>query len=72
MGPGEIVSYYYAQPVLKFKELFKYYETDGATFLKAYFNTFKYRQVDTKSFVKFVEVYFNMDDDSFFEDWIRY
>ncbi|MNN94371.1 hypothetical protein D3C81_2129810 [compost metagenome] len=61
----------YAQPVLKFRELFDQQATDGIEFLQAYFKTFQYKQVDTKGFVSFVKAYFHMTDDSFFDGWVK-
>ncbi|MBT2292972.1 hypothetical protein J7E73_28425 [Paenibacillus albidus] len=48
---GEIPSVLYAQPVLKFKELLESHGYNGMEFLRAYFSTYKYKQVDTKEFV---------------------
>ena len=70
-GPGEIAPSLYAQPVMKFKELFESYGTEGIDFLRAYFEIYKYKQVNTEEFIKFVQAYFHMKDNLFFEDWIK-
>lgn len=67
----EIGSSLYAQPPLKFKELLERYKADGFDFLRAYYETYAYKQVDTMEFVAFVKAYFGMNDSSFFKGWIR-
>jgi hypothetical protein len=66
------VSSLYAQPALKFKELLDTFEDGrdiGFDFLSAYWNAYRYRQVDTKEFVRFTKTYFKLDDDFF--DWLK-
>jgi aminopeptidase N len=55
--------------------LFKLFEHTGGideaeTFLKTYFDYYKYKEVDTKEFIRFSKAYFNLDDDSLFKEWL--
>ncbi|MRN56376.1 FtsX-like permease family protein [Paenibacillus monticola] len=68
---GEIGSSLYAQPTLKFKELFERQKDDNIGFLQVYFKTYQYKQVDTKEFIAFVKAYYGMEDHSFFDGWIK-
>lgn len=68
---GEIGTSLYAQPPLKFRELLEHRKDDGTDFLQAYYKTYQYKQVDTKEFVDFVKAYFGMEDQSFFDGWIK-
>ena len=66
------VSSLYAQPALKFKGLLDTFEDSrdiGFDFLSAYWNAYRYRQVDTKEFVRFTKTYFKLNDDFF--DWLK-
>ncbi|MGZ9583622.1 M1 family metallopeptidase [Paenibacillus marinisediminis] len=63
---------YYGQPAAKLKKLFDRYGIDGMSFAKTYFDYYKYKQVDTKEFVRFIKSYFGMKDDSYFKDWIQF
>ncbi|NDI33926.1 M1 family metallopeptidase [Chengkuizengella sediminis] len=46
---------------------------DNATiFLKAYYDTYAYKQVSTEEFVRFSQSYFQMEDTIFFEDWLDF
>jgi Peptidase family M1 domain len=65
--------YLYAMPAVKILELSAQYEgiATAKAFLNAYFNTYKYKHVDTKEFVRFTKAYFNLQDDMFFENWLK-
>lgn len=39
-------------------------------FLKSYFETYKYKEVNTQEFVRFSKDYFNLKDETFFDDWL--
>lgn len=63
----------YAMPVDRLKSLFESSGglASGYEFLHAYWSLYKYRQVDTEEFKRFVEAYYGMKDDSFFDGWIK-
>lgn len=55
--------------------MFKMFEHRGGieaaeNFLKMYYDKYKYKEVDTKEFVRFTEHYFGLEDQSFFDDWL--
>lgn len=58
------------------KMLFKMFEDKGGleeaeAYLKAYCKLYKYEELDTEEFVRFTMQYFNLEDDSFFRDWLE-
>jgi predicted Zn-dependent protease with MMP-like domain len=64
---------YYAQPSMRLFDLFARYGDpveEGTSFLRAYFATYRYKQVDTKEFVRFVKAYYPLDDD-WFREWLK-
>lgn len=69
----DVFAYLYAMPPLKILELSAQYEgiATAKAFLNAYFNTYKYKHVDTKEFIRFTKAYFNLKDDAFFESWLK-
>ncbi|WP_442602910.1 FtsX-like permease family protein [Paenibacillus sp. KN14-4R] len=69
----DVLSYSVSQPALKMWELFTQYngiETAKA-YLKAFYSTYGFKTVDTKEFVRFTKAYFLMQDDKFFESWLK-
>lgn len=69
----DVASSLYAVPVLKLSELFSRPDNKfaAATFLRDYYDYFKFKQVDTDQFVSFTRTYFDMEDDSFFHEWLE-
>jgi len=43
---------------------------EAEKFLKAYYDNYKYKEIDSEEFVRFAKYYFDLEDDSFFEDWL--
>jgi len=72
-GGSEVATYLYAQPALMLWELFSQYEgiETAKAYLKAYYKAYAFKQVDTKEFVRFTKAYFHMEDDKFFESWLK-
>ncbi|MED3501943.1 M1 family metallopeptidase [Brevibacillus agri] len=55
--------------------LWKVFEQNGGKttvedFLKTYFNTYQYKEVDTKEFIRFLKYYLNITDNSLFSGWL--
>ncbi|OIJ11513.1 hypothetical protein BKP35_12285 [Anaerobacillus arseniciselenatis] len=55
--------------------LWKLFEQRGGIkeaekFLKTYYNYYQYKEIDTKEFVRFTKHYFNLEDESFFKEWL--
>lgn len=44
---------------------------EAENFLAAYYDTYQYKEVDTEEFVRFAKYYFEMDDNSEFEEWLE-
>lgn len=65
-------AYLYGQPVIKLKELFEENGglNNGFEFLSAYFNTYKFKQVNTNEFVRFTEAYYHIKNKDFFKNWL--
>lgn len=64
--------YLYGQPVIKLKEFFEEQGglENGFEFLAAYFNKYKFKQVNTNEFVRFAETYFQLKNKDFFKSWL--
>ncbi len=45
--------------------------TAAEKFLHKYFTTYKYKELDTNEFVRFMKYYFNLENNSLFEDWLE-
>ncbi|MBD3109901.1 M1 family metallopeptidase [Bacillus sp. AGMB 02131] len=43
---------------------------EAENFLKSYYEYYQYKEVDSEEFVRFVKYYFDLEDDSVFEDWL--
>ncbi|WP_394530915.1 M1 family metallopeptidase [Priestia aryabhattai] len=43
---------------------------EAEKFLKSYYKEYKYKEVDTKEFIRFTTNYFNFKDDKFFKEWL--
>ncbi|MGE8207286.1 M1 family metallopeptidase [Heyndrickxia sp. NPDC080065] len=65
-------SYLYGQPVIMLKELFEEHGglKNGFKFLAAYFNTYKFKEVNTNEFVHFAETYYHLKNRDFFMGWL--
>ena len=63
----------YDRPVLKLWELFSDYGglDTAIQFLHDYYKEYSFKEVDTKEFVRFTKVYFNLKDDTYFQDWLK-
>jgi hypothetical protein len=65
-------SYVYGKPVAMLWNLFKQKGEieEAEKFLKTYYDYYKYKEVDSEEFVRFTKHYFNLEDDSFFKEWL--
>ncbi|GAB3056131.1 M1 family metallopeptidase [Virgibacillus ainsalahensis] len=43
---------------------------EAEKFVKTYYDYYKYKEVDSEEFVRFTKHYFNLEDDSFFKEWL--
>jgi len=68
-----VLSFSVSQPALKMWELFSKYDgiETAKAYLKAYYKVYAFKQVDTKEFVRFTKAFFLMEDDKFFESWLK-
>ncbi|MEK8197080.1 M1 family metallopeptidase [Lysinibacillus sp. FSL M8-0134] len=66
-------SYVYGKSARKLWELFKDNGElkEAEKFLKSYYLFYRYKEVDTKEFVRFVKYYFDLKDDTLFEGWLE-
>ncbi|MBU5253110.1 M1 family peptidase, partial [Lysinibacillus capsici] len=66
-------SYVYGKSARKLWELFKDNGEvkEAEKFLKIYYHFYKYKEIDTKEFVRFVKYYFDLKDDTLFEGWLE-
>jgi hypothetical protein len=46
-------------------------EKEALDFLESYISTYKYKEVNTKEFVRFTKHYFNLDSNEEFEGWLN-
>ncbi|MDP5272872.1 M1 family metallopeptidase [Chengkuizengella axinellae] len=69
-----LIGLYYGLAPIKIWELLKLngMQDDATTFLKAYFDTYAYKQVNTIEFVRFAQSYFQMEGTVFFEEWLDF
>lgn len=44
---------------------------EAEKFLKSYYHFYRYKEVDTREFARFVKYYFDLKDDTLFEDWLE-
>lgn len=65
-------TYHYHKPTVNLWNTFK--EHGGKQkleeFLKVYYKTYQYRELNTQEFIKFLTHYLDIDDDAYFEEWI--
>ncbi|TJY42663.1 FtsX-like permease family protein [Cohnella pontilimi] len=68
----DIIPSLYAKPIMNFKSLIEKQggEYTGIKFLHDYWSNYKYKQINTEEFLRFIMAYFVMEDNSFFKDWI--
>lgn len=70
---GEQSNYIYGQSSIKLWNVFD--ENGGKKtverFFKKYYETYRYKEVDTKEFVAFLKHYLDLKDDQLFEDWLE-
>ncbi|MFE7064164.1 M1 family metallopeptidase [Sutcliffiella sp. NPDC057660] len=64
--------YFYDKSVVMLGKLF---QEDGGKkraedFLSHYFENYKYKEVNTKEFIRFIKYYLKLEDDTVFEGWI--
>ncbi|WP_158538321.1 M1 family metallopeptidase [Falsibacillus pallidus] len=45
--------------------------TSAQAFLKKYYETYAYQTVDSKEYIRFLKAYFQLKDNTFFENWIK-
>lgn len=66
-------SYVYGKSAIKLWELFKDNGEvkEAEKFLKSYYHFYRYKEVDTREFVRFVKYYFDLKDDTLFEGWLE-
>lgn len=66
-------NYVYGQSYTRLAQIFNQHggiET-AENFLKEYFNLYKYKEVDSDEFVRFMKYYLALKDNSLFEDWLE-
>ncbi|RZT15511.1 M1 family metallopeptidase [Fictibacillus sp. BK138] len=69
--PNGYMAAVYETPALRLWELSK--RPDKALeYLRTYFQTYKYSEVDTQEWVRFTKSYFNIDDDDPLKPWIEF
>lgn len=63
----------YDRPVVKLWELFKEYgEIETLSkFLKEYYKQYAFEEIDTEEFVRFSKVYFHLEDNKYFAEWLN-
>lgn len=66
-------NYIYGQSYAKLAQIFNQHGgiKTAENFLKEYFNHYKYKEVDTDEFVRFMKHYLELKDNSLFEDWLE-
>jgi Peptidase family M1 domain len=69
---SNVSSYVYGKSTVMLWSLF---ENNGGIkeaerFLNKYYLSYKYKEVNSKEFVRFTRYYFNLDDESAFKDWL--
>ena len=69
---NEKSTYLYSKPAFKIWSIFK--EQGGQKrledFLKNYYETYQFKELNTQEFVRFLSHYLDIEDDTHFEDWI--
>ena len=65
-------SYIYGKSSTKLGMLFQKYggKEKAEDFLKAYFDHYQYKEVDTEEFVRFIKYYLNLENNDDFEAWL--
>ncbi|CAM5223556.1 hypothetical protein UACE39S_02411 [Ureibacillus acetophenoni] len=44
---------------------------EAERFLKTYYDEYQFKEVNSQEFIKFTKYYFNIKDDSVFEEWLQ-
>jgi Peptidase family M1 domain len=73
-GEAPTFIYIYGQSHVKLAEIFTQHggEQKAEEFFKEYVRLYKYKEVDTAEFVRFMKYYLKVEDDSLFKDWVNY
>jgi len=71
--PKDISSYIYGKSYIMLGKLF---QTNGGKekaeeFLKNYFETYQFKEVNTEEFIRYLKFYLKIEDDSVFDGWIN-
>lgn len=65
-------TYHYYKPTVNLWNIFN--EHGGIEelkeFLKAYYNTYQYKELNTQEFIKYLSHYLDIENDDYFEEWI--
>ena len=64
--------YHYHKPTFKIWTIFKEQGSEKTLedFLKNYYKTYQFKELNTQEFVRFLSHYLEIEDDTYFEDWI--
>ena len=64
--------HHYGKPAFKIWNIFKEHggQKGLEEFLKNYYNTYQFKELNTQEFVRFISHYLDIEDDTYFEDWI--
>lgn len=69
---GNVGTYNYTKPMINLWNIFK--ETGGKSkleeFLKSYYDTYQYKELNTQEFIRFMSYFLDLENDNYFEDWI--
>ncbi|KRF50531.1 hypothetical protein ASG98_27190 [Bacillus sp. Soil531] len=65
-------SYFYGKSNAMLWKLFEKRggKKEAEKFLRNYYKEYKYKEVDTKEFIRFTKYYFNLKNDKFFKGWL--
>lgn len=66
-------NYIYGQALTNLAKIFNQHggKQTAENFLRRYFTLYKYKEVDTDEFVRFMKFYLELEDDSLFEGWLE-
>jgi aminopeptidase N len=66
-------NYIYGQSYTNLAKIFNQHggKQTAKDFLSSYFTHYKYKEVDTDEFVRFMKFYLELEDDSLFEGWLE-
>ncbi|MGG0657240.1 M1 family metallopeptidase [Rummeliibacillus pycnus] len=70
---GEQSSYIYGKSQIGLWKVFQENKAERQVenFLRKYYENYKYKEVDTNEFIRFLKDYLNLNNDSYFNGWIK-